>query len=191
MEFCINCEKNTVVFGKTSIRVGNKEFTLEAEHCTNCDSVNLSPENQKQIDEWGNTLPTAIAEFQPYLPTKLVVASKEHSKMFGLKWSEFIKVCTTFYLSEMTKEKGFKQLRTEVLSEGIKSFGEIKEKHSIPVRYRLFKQLQLFAEVWNLHESNVLEEALLFCVTVLESERTHKTERAEFQEFLEKISMAS
>jgi hypothetical protein len=191
MEFCVVCEKEAVVFGKTTIKVGDKEFTLEAEHCTNCDSVGLSPHNQEQIDKWGNELPTTVAEFQPYFPKKLIAASEHYAKHFGLKWSEFVKVCTAFYLAEMTKEKRFKQIRSDVLCEGEKLFSSSKEKSHVPVRYRLFKQLQLFAEVWNIRETNVLEEALLFCATLLESHRSHEAEKAELQEFVEKHAMAS
>lgn len=191
MEFCVQCEEQTMVFGPILIKVGDKEFTLEAEHCSNCDAVELSPENLRRIDDWGNALSTNVAEFQPYLPGKLIAVSEGCAKHFGLKWAEFLKVCTTFYLVEMTKEKEFKRLRSGVLAEGAAIFNDAKKKTYVPVRYRLFKQLQLFAEVWSLHESNVIEEALLFCVTVLESEKTHEVERAEFQEFLEKFSMAS
>lgn len=191
MEFCVQCENESVVFGPTTIKVGEKEFTLEAEHCPSCESVGLTPDHLRQIDEWGNALPTSVAEFQPYLPKKLIAASEEYATHFGLKWAEFVKICTTFYLVEMTKEKGFKQLRSEILAEGAEVFNDAKKKTYVPVRYRLFKQLQLFAEVWELHESNVIEEALLFSVTVLEPGKSHEAEKAEFQEFLEKVSMAS
>ncbi|MCM2281068.1 MAG: hypothetical protein NDI61_04395 [Bdellovibrionaceae bacterium] len=180
-----------MVFGPATIKVGDKEFTLETEYCQGCDSVGLTPDNFRQIDEWGNALPTNVAEFQPYLPTKIIAASERYAKQFGLKWAEFVKACTTFYLVEMTKEKEFKILRSEVLAEGTDIFNSAKQKVYVPVRYRLFKQLQLFAEVWELHETNVIEEALLFCVTVLESGMSHEAEKAEFQEFLEKFSMAS
>ena len=191
MEFCVTCEKDAVVFGSTTIKIGDKDYTLEADHCTNCDSVELSPENLQQIDDWGNSLPTNVAEFQPYLPNKLISASEEHAKHFGLKWAEFVKICTTFYLTEMTKEKEFKDLRKQILEEGAGLFGDSKKKTHVPVRYRLFKETQLFAEAWKLYEANVLEEAILFCITVLESNKLHQEEKLEFQEFLEKFSMAS
>lgn len=191
MKFCVHCEKDTLIFGDTEIKVGDKTFNLKTNHCSNCDSVELSPANLRQIDEWGNTLSTNVAEFQPYLPSKLIATSEGYAKNFGLKWAEFIKICTTFYLMEMTKEKEFKKLRSQILKEGSSLFSDAKKKTSVPVRYRLFKQIELFAEVWNVYEANVLEEAILFCVTVLESNKSHREERADFQEFLEKFSMAS
>jgi hypothetical protein len=191
MEFCSHCEKESMVFGKTTIKVGEKEFSLEAEHCKSCDAVNLSSANRKQIDAWGNELTTTVAEIQPYLPKKLIAASKEHATTFGLKWVEFAKICTTFYLSEMTKEKEFAKLRAEILNEGSKLFGDVKEKQCISIRYRLFKQLQLFAEVWEIKESNALEEALLFCMTLLEDKRKHKDEKNELLEFVQAFATAA
>lgn len=188
MEFCIECEKEAVKFGETNIKIGEKEFSLKADHCTNCGSIQLSPENQKEIDKWGNELTTTVAEFQPYFSKDLLILLDEYSRHFGLKRAEFVKACTTFYLSEMTKEKEFKSYRSEILAEASHVFTDSKTKIAVPVRYRLFKQLQLFAEAWNLHESNVLEEAVLFCATLIKS---HHNGEVELQEFVEKYATAS
>lgn len=188
MEFCIECENESVVFGETVIKVGEKEFSLKADHCVKCGSVYLSPENQQEIDKWGNELPTTVAEFQPYFAQSLIELSEQYSKQFGLKWAEFVKVCAAFYLAEMTKEKGFKEYRSEILGEAQQIFKDAKKKTSVPVRYRLFKQLQLFSEAWDIRESNVLEEAVLFCATLLKSHHAHE---AELHEFFEKRALAS
>ena len=192
MEFCPNCEKKAVVFGKTSLKVGDKDFPLEAEYCKNCGMVQLSSKNQDTIDQWGNSLATNIAEFQPYFSEAVLSISKEQADHYGLKWAEFVKVCTTFYLSEMTKEKSFSTVRKEILDEGEKYSSGPKTKKAVPVRYRLFKQLQLFSEIWDIRESNVIEEAILFCVTLLQDEASdYKQKQIGLQQFVEKYSMAS
>ncbi len=196
MELCVECENEFIVFGETTIQIGKKEFSLKAKHCTKCDNVQLSPKNIEEINVWGNALTTTVAEFQPYFSDKLVETSEFYANTFGLKWAEFIKICTAFYLFEMTKDKGFKKARTTLLSDSQNLFAGNKAKKSVPVRYRLFKQIQLFAEAWDIHEPNVIEEAILCCATLLESNKTHGTiraveKRAQLEQFVSNYAAAA
>lgn len=197
MKFCVECEKESVVFGKTTIKIGEKDFPLETEYCTKCDAVHLSPKDQEKIDIWGSELTTAVKESQPYLPEQALILSDVYAKAFGLKWTEFVKVCTTFYIFEMTKDKKFKEARESLLAEAQQIFvtnsKASKIKKSIPVRYRLFKQMQLFAEVWDIHEANVIEEAVLCCTALLESHKAQgiAEKKALLQSYVERFATAS
>lgn len=197
MKFCVECENQSIVFGETIIKIGEKDFTLETEYCKKCDTVHLSPEDQEKIDRWGNELTTTVKESQPYFSEQMLKQSNIYAKSFGLKWTEFIKVCTTFYLFEMTKDKKFKEARKIFLIQAQERFvvkaRESKIKKSIPVRYRLFKQMQLFAESWNVHEANVIEEAVLCCTALLESRNVRETakKKAQLQGYVKQFATAS
>ncbi|MDZ4677944.1 MAG: hypothetical protein SGI74_10620 [Oligoflexia bacterium] len=194
MEFCVACETDSVVFGKTKIKVGRETFKTEAEHCRKCKKVAISPKLQKEIDEWALQFTKSIVELQPYFTEGMADKIEFFSNKYNLSKSEFMKVCTTFYILEMTKIKNFKSLRTEVLAEAKKKYKGERKKICVPIKYQLFKRIDLYARAWALeYESNVMEEAAQFCVTVLDSHVTkiEESKKQELVHFVENHAMAS
>lgn len=194
MEFCVSCETDSVAFGKTKIKVGRETFETEAKHCTKCKKVAISPKLQKQIDEWALQFTKSIVELQPYFTKGMSDRIESLAGKFSLSKAEFMKVCTTFYILEMTKIANFKALRDEVLAESQRRYKGDRAKICIPIKYQLFKKIGLYANMWNLeYESNVMEEAVQFCVVVLDSHvaRVEESKKQELVHFVEHHAMAS
>ena len=194
MEFCISCENDSVVFGKIKIKVGRETFETEAEHCKKCKTVAIDPKLQKKIDEWALQFTKSIVEIQPYFTKDIADKIDFFSNKFNLSKSELIKICTTFYILEMTKIKNFKTLRTELLAETQKKNKNERTKICVPIKYRLFKKINLYAEAWNLkYDSSAMEEAVLFCMTVLDSHiiKVEDSKKQELVHFVEIHAMAS
>lgn len=194
MEFCISCESDSVVFGKTKIKVGRETFETEAEHCKKCKTVAIGPQLQKEIDEWALQFTKSIVELQPYFTEGMADKIESFANKFNLSKAEFMKVCTTFYILEMTKIKNFKSLRTEVLAYAQKKHKGERKKICVPIKYQLFKKADLYARVWKLeYESNVMEEAVQFCVTVLDNHvaKIEESTKQELVHFVENHAMAS
>ncbi|MEK6628220.1 MAG: hypothetical protein AABY53_06305 [Bdellovibrionota bacterium] len=194
MEFCIYCETDSMVFGKTKIKVGRETFETEAEHCKKCKKVAISPKLQKEIDEWALQFTKSIFELQPYFTKDMTNKICFFANKFNLSKSELMKVCTTFYILEMTKIKNFKTLRIEVLAEAQKKHRGDRTKICVPIKYQLFKKVGLYANVWNLeYESNVMEEAVQFCMTVLDNQvaKVEESKKQELVHFVENHALAS
>lgn len=193
MKFCINCETESVVLSKKDIHVGEEKIRLEVENCKKCGTLFLSPEDQKKIDKWGNELTTAVKETQPYFTDEVYNITRDYAKRYGLKWPQFVKLCTAFYLFRMTRDKNFKKVREVLLARTVENFSNQykKSKHSVSINYRLLKQLELFSDVWNIKEANVIEEAVLCCVSLLdfgqqitESEKMFVEKKNQLQEYV-------
>ena len=103
--FCLSCESNSVVFGKTKIKVGRETFETEADYCTKCKKVAISPKLQRQIDEWASQFTKSIIELQPYFAKTMYDKMELLASRFNLTKPELMKLCTTYYILEMTKEK--------------------------------------------------------------------------------------
>lgn len=196
MEFCTSCESDSVVFGKTGIKVGREIFRTEAEHCKRCKIVAISPKLQKDIDEWAQQFTKSIVDLQPYFTRAMADRVEVFARKFSLSKSELMKVCTLFYILEMTKVKNFKTLRTQVLAGARKKYTGGKTKICVPIKYQLFKKVRLYAEVWSLeYESNVMEEAVQFCVTVLDNHaglaKIDESKKQALVHFVENYAMAS
>ena len=193
MKYCVNCETESVVLSKKYIHIGQHKLLLEVENCKKCSTIFLSPKDQEKIDEWGNTLTTAAKEAQPYFTDEVYGITCEYAKKYGLKWSQFVKLCTAFYLFKMTKDKNFKEVREILLTRTAEDFSseERKTKHSVSISYRMFKQLELFSDVWSIREPNVIEEAVLCCIGLLdfgqeiaEFEKMFDEKKAQLQEYV-------
>lgn len=194
MEFCISCENESVVFGKVKIKVGREHFETEAEHCDKCGTFGMTPQIQKQIDEWAMQFTKSIVELQPYFTQAMMEKITALSQRFSLNKTEFVKLCTTFYLTEMTKIPNFKALRGEVLAEAGEKYQGARSKICVPIKYQLFKKIDLFERVWKLeYDANVVEEAVQFCVTVLDDHisQIEETKKQELVHFVETHAMAS
>ena len=133
MKFCVNCETESVVLSKKDIHIGEEKLRLEVDNCKKCGTIFLSPKDQEKIDAWGNTLTTAVKETQPYFTDEVYKITRDYSKKYGLKWPQFLKLCTTFYLFKMTNDKNFKKAREVLLARATEKFSSEsrKTKHSI------------------------------------------------------------
>lgn len=194
MKFCISCETDSVVFGKTKIKVGRETFETEAEHCKKCNKVAITPGLQKKIDEWALQFIKSIVELQPYFTSDMHERIATLSHKYNLSKSEFMKACTAFYLLEMTKLSNFKALRTEFLDKAKGKYKGNRDKISIPIKYQLFKKVDLYTRVWKLdYDANVFEEAIAFCVIALDDHSNHieQIKRQELVHFVESYAMAS
>lgn len=76
---------------------------------------------------------------------------------------------TAFYLNHVVNRDDFQDLKKfcdthaprKLLDEGTRS------KVSLPIRYLMYRKLQTFSGVWNVSHAKVIEEAVLFELTVL------------------------
>lgn len=183
-----------MIFGKTKIKVGRETFETEAEHCKKSKKVAISPKLQKEIDTWALQFTKSIVELQPYFTKDMANKIYYFANKFNLSKSELMKVCTTFYILEMTKIKNFKILRIEILAVAQKKYKADSTKICVPIKYQLFKKVSLYANVWNLeYESNVMEEAVQFCMTVLDNHiaKIEESIKQEIVHFVENHAMAS
>lgn len=194
MKLCLSCESNSVVFGKTKIKVGRETFETEADLCTKCKKIAISPKLQKQIDEWASQFTKSIVELQPYFSRIMYEKMELLANRFNLTKPEFMKICTTYYILEMTKVKNFKSLRKEVLAESKMKSKGARKKVCVPIKYQLFKKIRLYADMWNLeYDANVMEEAVEFCIVILDNHSIQMNEstKEELVHFVEQYAMAS
>ncbi len=190
----MSCQSKSVVFGKTKIKVGREFFETNAEHCSICNKVAISPKLQKQIDEWALQFTKSIIEIQPFFSKKMSSRIEFYARSFNLNKSEFMKLCTAFYLLEMTRLKNFKTLRENIFIESQKIFNGEKSKICVSIKYQLFKKITLYAEMWNLeYESNVMEEAVQFCIFILDNQSgmIEESKKIKLVNFVEYHAMAS
>ncbi len=195
MNICASCNSDSVVFGKTKIKVGREIFETKAEHCEKCGHVAIGPQLQAEIDKWALGFSKSIVELQPYFSEAMLNRVTDLARMFNLSKSEFMKVCTVFFLLRLTRNENFKTLRTEVIRRAQAKYQGKREKVCVPIKYQLFKKVDLYTRVWKLeYEANVMEEAVQFCVAILDHraqiEET-KRQRAALINFVRSHAMAS
>lgn len=192
MEYCLNCEKDTVSFGDVRINVGSKVFETKANRCVECGFFEKTPKLQKEIDAWGLSNSSSIMEFQPYFASDLIESVNALCERFNMKRTEFIKVCTAFYLSVLTQESNFKDLRKTALEKADKVFQGQKEKVNIQVKYNLFKKIDLFTRAWKLeYSSHVIEEAVRFCVLTIEDKLSQQSTKQRLMQDIQVSALAS
>ncbi len=193
MDFCMSCETDSVVFSKTKIKLGRESFETEAQQCENCGNVAISPQIQSEIDTWANQFTKSIIELQPYFSRAMYGRIIEYSAKFNLNKSEFMKACTVFYLEKMMAMKNFKKLRMQVLEKARLKDEGAREKICVSIKYQLFKKVELYSRVWKLeYDSNVMEEAVQFFVTILDrTAEVKEADRKDLIQFVTSHAMAS
>lgn len=178
MEYCLKCEKDSVSFGAVKIKVGKMGYDTKAKRCLECGYFEKTPKLQKEIDQWGLNIPDSIMEFQPYFSTDLIKTVDDLCMRFNMKRTEFIKVCTAFYLAILTEEPNFKGMRKMALEKADLSFQGPKAKINVQVKYNLFKKIDLFTRVWKLdYTSNVIEEAVKFCALTIDDKLSQSSKQ--------------
>ncbi|MEK6706641.1 MAG: hypothetical protein AABZ06_12725 [Bdellovibrionota bacterium] len=158
---------------RISIPVGIESFMARTMVCKKCGCYALTPEVRHAMDEWGRKFTKNIIEPQPVFTETAHQFAEKMSMQYGLKRVPFFRVLTAFYLSRIVNRDDFLELKNyyethvskRFLNEGARS------KVSVPIRYLMYRKLQTFSEVWKIPHSKVIEEAVLFGLTVLSSEK--------------------
>lgn len=162
MDFCIYCKNNSLAFGKTEIKIGDKTIDINTTKCSKCHRFLISPKIQKEIN---NLALKKRINLSPSFIKSTYNEIESLSNKFKLRKEEFINICTSFYILEVTKIKNFKTLRESIIKSNYK---KNKIKIKTPLKYQLFKKINLFTNVFNLkNESKVMEEAINFCFRLL------------------------
>lgn len=196
--FCPHCETGEHVAEKrVSIPVGNESFTTKTMTCKKCGRYELTPKIRKEMDEWGRALTKNIVEPQPIFSEATHRFAEEMATQYGLKRVPFFRVLTAFYLNRVINREDFQDLKKfcdshaprKLLDEGTRS------KVSVPVRYLMYRKLQTFSEVWEIPHAKVIEEAVLFGLTVLscreENYEKLKTISDSLQQYISEIAQAA
>ncbi len=170
---CPSCESETeVVEKKVSIPVGNESFTTKTLVCKKCGRYALTRAIRKEMDAWGRKLSKNIVEPQPIFTEAAHQFAEGMAIQYGMKRVPFFRVLTTFYLNHVVNREDFQELKNywethvsrKFLNEGTRS------KVSVPIRYLMYRKLQIFSEVWNTSHAKAIEESVLFGLAVLSSE---------------------
>lgn len=172
--FCPHCEEDvSVVEKKVSIPVGNESFTAKTLVCKKCGRYALTPEVRNAMEDWGRKLTKNIIEPQPIFTEAVHQFAEKMATQYGLKRVPFFRVLTAFYLSRVVNREDFQELKSYCNSHRSQEFlGKgTKSKVSVPIRYLMYRKLQTFSEVWDIPHAKVIEEAVLFGLTALSSEK--------------------
>ena len=174
-KYCPGCDKNTAVLTQLSIPIGNQTFQTQAYACPKCKNVEMTPEVRKNMDEWGKSLKKDIISPQPFFSAAAHQFLEEMASQFGMNKFPFIKALTAYYLNvavatpeiSLLKEIAKKHPATALLAEGTKS------KITIPINYMLYVKIKTYCDVWETTPAKVIEESVLFCLTVLSVNDNH------------------
>lgn len=196
--FCPRCEDGSrAVEKKVSIPVGAETFTVRTLVCKKCGFYALTPRVRREMDDWGRKLTKNMIEPQPVFTEATHLFAEEMATQYGLKRVPLFRVLTAFYLNHVVNREDFQELKryceTHVsqrfLSEGRRS------KVSMPIRYLLFRRLQTFSEVWDIPHAKVIEEAVLFGLAALSSDKDNlqklQTIAGSLQQYIEDIAQAA
>lgn len=170
--FCPHCEDDThVIKMKVSIPMGNEIFSTVTYVCKKCGHYALTPELRREMDQWGRSLTKNIIEPQPIFSEAIHQFAEEMAVQYGLKRVPFFRVLTAYYLNHVVNREDFGELKMycdQHSSRVLLQKGD-SSKVSVPIRYLMYRKLQTFAEVWKVSHAKVIEEAVLFGLTVLSS----------------------
>lgn len=196
--FCPFCEDDRkVVEKKVSIPVGSEAFVTKLFACEKCGRYALTPEIRDKMDEWGRKLTKNIIEPQPIFSEAVHKYAEELAMQYGLKRVAFFRVLTAFYLSRIVNRDDFEEIKQfcanhvsrKLMEEGKRS------KISVPIRYLMYRKLQVFSDVWNIPHAKVIEEAVVFGLTVLSCKEDNfeklKTIVDSLQQYINDIAQAA
>ncbi len=195
---CPVCEEETeIVEKKISIPFGNESFTTKTLVCKRCGRYALTREIRKEMEAWGRKLSKNIVEPQPIFTEAAHQFAEELATQYGMKRVPFFRVLTTFYLNHVVNRDDFEELKTywdthvshEFLSEGKRS------KVSVPIRYLMYRRLQVFCQVWKTSHPKAIEEAVLFGLAVLSSQKENferlKTIAESLKQYITDVAQAA
>lgn len=196
--FCPNCEREVdLVHKKVEIPIGTEVFCTKMLVCCKCGSYEITPEVRKKMDEWGRKLTKNIIEPQPLFSEAVHQFAEEMAAHYGLKRVPFYRALTAFYLNRIVNREDFTELKRFCENSSALEFlnkGE-RSKVSIPIRFLLFRKLQIFGQVWNVTPAKAIEEAVLFGLVVLSSKEENfkklKAIAQNLQQFIQEVAQAA
>lgn len=167
---CPECESTNVKFGPIELKFDRHTFKGQTYVCKNCENYLSSPQFEKEIEEWAKGLGTNFHQYQPAISKEIYSGLEELSQEYGVKPAVMAKILTTVYLERSRNTKGYAGLKKFILNSRTfekLSAGE-KERISVPVKYEIYKEVNEFAQIWDLNrETEVFVEAINFCVILL------------------------
>jgi len=193
---CPICKDGGKVKEKSiSIPIGKETFRTKTATCEKCGHYALTPKVRKEMDAWGRELKKNVIEPQPLFTEITYAFLEERSSRFGIKKVPLIKVMTSFYLNRIVGRHDFDRLKNSIEKQesyALMTKGK-KLKVSVPIHFLTFRKLEVFRETWDTTHAKAIEEAVLFCATVLtyrDTERLREIARR-FEEFVEDYALAA
>lgn len=180
---------------KVSIPIGKMSFRTTTLQCKTCGHYAVTPKIRREMDSWARALKKNVIEPQPLFTEAAHVILEETASRFGIKKVPLIKLMTGFYLNHIIRSDDFDRLMQVVKKQEIYALmtqGR-KLKISVPIHFLTFKKLELFRVTWNISHAKVIEEAVLFCNTVLtyhDTKRLREIARR-IKEFVEDSALAA
>ena len=190
------CEEGGTCKEKTiHIHVGREAFRTKTEVCEKCGHYALTPRVRKAMETWGRALKKNVIEPQPLFTETTHAFLEETASKFGIKKIPLIKVMISFYLNRVVGREDFSSLRASVeRQEGFHLMTKGKKiKLSVPIHYLTFKKLEMFCQTWGTTYAKAIEEAVLFCSTVLTYRDLARLREIakRFEEFVEDYALAA
>lgn len=166
---CASCETGQLREQSIGIKVGSAVFDTMTMVCLECGAYALTPKVRREMDEWGTKFTRNIVEPQPLFSEASHNFLDEMAIGYGLTKVPFIKILTTFYLNHIVNRPDFGEVKKIFAAHEPRRLleGGLKAKVSLPIRYLLFRKLQVFCDVWEVSHAKAIEEATLFCLTAL------------------------
>lgn len=175
-KFCVVCEKNCeFTVEKISISVGREAFPTTAEVCKECESYKMTPKMRREMDQWGLGFTKSVVEYQPLLNETVDRYLEEIAARFNLQKTPLVKILLAFYLKDIVSADTFEGMKKWAQREDTHQYtqtGKREKKLGVGLNYIGYKELGLFCEVWNVAPAKAIEEAISFCVCLLEHGKT-------------------
>ena len=178
-----------------AIPIGKEIFRTRTMVCKKCGHYALTPKVRKAMDLWGRNLKKNVIEPQPIFTETTHAFLEETASRFGINKVPLIKVMTSFYLNRIVGNVEFNGLYAFIEKQEsytLMTKGK-KIKISVPIHYLTYKKLEVFREVCNATHAKAIEEAVLFCATVLTYRDTQRLREIakRFEEFIEDYALAA
>ncbi len=187
---CPHCEDDSdVTQKKVSIIVGSESFMTTTMVCEKCGSYALTPKIRKEMDEWGRKFTKNVIEPQPIFSESTHRFAEEMANQHGLKKVPLFRALTAFYLNHVVNLEDFQEIKNycdKHPSRKLLNKGE-RSKVSVPIRYLLYRKIQIFSDVWKVPHSKTIEEAVLFGLTALSSKEENFAKLKVIAESLEQF----
>jgi hypothetical protein len=178
-----------------SIPIGREKFRTKTDVCEKCGHYALTPTLRQKMEAWGRSLRKNVIEPQPLFTETTHALLEETASKFGIKKVPLIKAMISFYLNRIVGRNDFEPLKQSVeKQEGYSLMMNGKKvKVSVPIHFLTFKKLDLFSNAWKTTHAKAIEDAVLFCSTVLTYPDTSRLKEIakRFEEFVEDYALAA
>ncbi|MEK6624325.1 MAG: hypothetical protein AABY86_05120, partial [Bdellovibrionota bacterium] len=149
---CPECEGRNVKSGPIELKFDRHIFKARTEVCRDCGNYLTSPQFEKKLEEWTKNLGANFHQYQPAVSKEIYEDLEKLSHQHGVKPAVMAKIITTVYLERSRTTEGYAALKKFIFDSN--TFTKLdsgkKERISIPVKYEIYKEIQNFAQIWNL-----------------------------------------